>query len=85
MIESYTSPASYHSIEEIRMRKALLLKDIQKDSDKIDRQWHSLFQKPQALTKNAKPSQRLNSFMNMGAGFLDGALLVWKLYRKFKK
>lgn len=85
MVESYTSPASYHSIEEIQIRKSLLLKDIQKDSEKIDRQWHSLFQKPQGLSKNAAPSKRISSFMNMGAGFLDGALLVWKLYRKFKK
>lgn len=85
MVESYTSPAKYRSIDEIRMRKALLLKDIQKDSDKIDRQWHSLFRKPQGLTKNATPGNRIASVMNMGAGFLDGALLVWKLYRKFKK
>ena len=85
MVESYNTPASYHSIEEIQMRKSLLLKDIQKDSDKIDHQWHSLFRKPAGLSKDTTPSKRITSFMNMGAGFLDGALLVWKLYRKFKK
>lgn len=85
MVESYNTPASYHSIEEIKMRKSLLLKDIQKDSDKINSQWHSLFRRPEGLTKNATASKRITSFMNMGAGFLDGALLVWKLYRKFKK
>lgn len=85
MAESYSKPATYSTLEEIRMRKALLLKDIQKDSERIDLQWHSLFRKPQGLSKTATPSKRIGSFMNMGAGFLDGALLAWKLYRKFKK
>lgn len=85
MAESYTSTPTYHSIEEIRSRKALLLKDIQKDSERIDQQWHSLFRKPDAIAKSATPSQRINSMINAAAGALDGALLVWKLYRKFKK
>lgn len=85
MAESYTSTTSYNSIEEIVARKNLLLKDIQKDSEKIDQQWHSLFHKPKGLTKNASTSQRITSLVNAGAGALDGILLVWKLYRKFKK
>lgn len=85
MAETYTSSANYHTIAEIRLRKSLLLKDIHKDSEKIDRQWHSLFQRPQALSKSLAPSKRLGNFMNLGAGFIDGALLAWKLYRKFKK
>lgn len=85
MAESYTSTPIYHSIEEIRSRKALLLKDIQKDSERIDQQWHSLFKKPTSLTKGATPSQRLTGILNAGAGAIDGMLLVWKLYRKFKK
>lgn len=85
MAESYTSTTAYNTIDEILSRKALLLKDIQKDSEKMDQQWHSLFHKPQGLTKNASPSQRISSFVNAGAGALDGILLVWKLYRKFKK
>lgn len=85
MAESYTSTTTYNSIEEILSRKALLLKDIQKDSEKMDQQWHSLFHKPQGLTKNATPSQRISSLISAGAGAIDGAVLVWKLYRKFKK
>ena len=85
MKESYSSTTAYHSIEEIRSRKALLQKDIQADEAKIDEKWHSLFRKPQALTKAATPSQRVMSIVNSGAGVLDGILLVWKLYRKFKK
>lgn len=85
MAESYTSTASYTTIDEIRARKALLLKDIQKDSERIGRQWHSLFRKPTALTKGATASQRITSLVNAGAGMLDGILLAWKLYRRFKK
>lgn len=85
MQESFTSSTTYRTIEEIRMRKALLQKDIRQDSEKIDRQWHSLFQRPQGLAKTASPSKRIGTFMNMGAGFIDGAMLAWKLYRKFKK
>ena len=85
MAESYTSTTSFNSIDEILARKELLRKDIEKDSERIDQQWHSLFHKPTALTKNASTSQRINSFINAGAGALDGILLVWKLYRKFKR
>lgn len=85
MTESYSTSTAYRTLEEIRMRKALLLKDIQKDSDRMDHQWHSLFQRPRALGKAATPSKRIGSVMNMGAGLLDGVLLAWKLYRKFKK
>lgn len=85
MAESYTSTTTYNSIDEIVARKSLLLKDIQKDSERMDQQWHSLFRKPTGLTKGATPSQRVSSLISAGAGALDGIMLVWKLYRKFKK
>jgi hypothetical protein len=85
MKESYSATTAYHSIEEIRARKALLQKDIKTDEEKIDEKWHFLFKKPQALSKSATPSQRITSIVNSSAGVLDGLLLVWKLYRKFKK
>lgn len=63
----------------------MLRTDIQKDSAKIDKQWHSLFSKPVALKKDATPSKRINSLLSSGAGLFDAILLGWKLYRKFKK
>ena len=75
----------YQSIEEIRLRKAALQKEIEADSAKIDEKWHSLFKKPEALLKSATPSQRISGIISSGAGVLDGILLVWKLYRKFKR
>lgn len=85
MKDSFSTVSSYQSIEEIRLRKAALQKEIEADSAKIDEKWHSLFKKPEALSKSATPSQRISGIINSGAGVLDGILLVWKLYRKFKR
>lgn len=85
MEESFSTVSSYQSIEEIRLRKAALQKEIDADSAKIDEKWHSLFKKPEALSKSATPSQRISGIISSGAGVLDGILLVWKLYRKFKR
>ena len=85
MKESFSTVSSYQSLEEIRLRKAALQKEIEADSAKIDEKWHSLFKKPEALSKSATPSQRISGIISSGAGVLDGILLVWKLYRKFKR
>ena len=85
MKESFSTVSSYQSIEEVRLRKAALQKEIEADSAKIDEKWHSLFKKPEALSKSATPSQRISGIISSGAGVLDGILLVWKLYRKFKR
>ncbi len=85
MKDSFSTVSSYQSIEEIRLRKAALQKEIEADSAKIDEKWHSLFKKPEALSKSATPSQRISGIISSGAGVLDGILLVWKLYRKFKR
>uniref|UniRef100_UPI004025DE2F hypothetical protein n=1 Tax=Prevotella sp. TaxID=59823 RepID=UPI004025DE2F len=85
MKESFSTVSSYQSIEEIRLRKAALQKEIEADSAKNDEKWHSLFKKPEALSKSATPSQRISGIISSGAGVLDGILLVWKLYRKFKR
>uniref|UniRef100_UPI003FEE09DA hypothetical protein n=1 Tax=Prevotella sp. TaxID=59823 RepID=UPI003FEE09DA len=85
MKESFSTVSSYQSIEEIRLRKAALQKEIEADSAKIDEKWHSLCKKPEALSKSATPSQRISGKISSGAGVLDGILLVWKLYRKFKR
>lgn len=85
MKESFSTVSSYQSIEEIRLRKAALQKEIEADRAKIDEKWHSLFKKPEALSKSATPSQRISGIISSGAGVLDGILLVWKLYRKFKR
>lgn len=79
------TPTSYKTIEEIEIRKAMLLADIQKDDAKLRTQWHSLFQRPAAFSKATTPSKRINSLISTSAGILDAFILGWKLYRKFKK
>lgn len=75
----------YNSLTEIRLRKDLLRKDIEADETKIKTLWKSLFTKPDALSKKASPGKRMQSLFSIGAGAFDGALLAWKLYRKFKR
>ena len=81
---THSDITEYKSLSDIRLKKDLLRKDIEADNAKIKTLWSTLFTKPDALSSNATTSKRLNSLLHMGAGALDGALLAWKLYRKFK-
>lgn len=85
MMTENNQPLEYSTLTEIRLRKELLRKDIQADDEKIKKLWGTLFAKPTALAKNASPSSRMKSLFSMGASAFDGAILAWKLYRKFKK
>ena len=75
----------YSSLNDIRLRKELLQKNIDADDEKIKKLWRSIFKKPDALSTTASTGKRLNSLLSIGAGAFDGALLAWKLYRKFKR
>lgn len=70
---------TYRSLEEIRMRKEMLRREIQKDNGQIKSTWDGLFHTEKATT----PSKRMSGFMSTGAGVMDGIILGWKLYRKF--
>lgn len=75
----------YASLNDIRLRKEKLQREIEADDAKIKTLWKSLFVKPDVLSKSASKGKRLQSLLSVGAGAFDGALLAWKLYRKFKK
>ena len=75
----------YTSLNDIRLRKEKLQREIEADDAKIKVLWKSLFVKPDVLSKSASKGKRLQSLLSVGAGAFDGALLAWKLYRKFKK
>ena len=75
----------YRSLNDIRLRKEALRKSIEADDKKIKTLWNSLFTKPDAFKKDVSRGKRLQSMMSIGMGAFDGALLAWKLYRKFKK
>lgn len=78
-----TQPSPYKSLEEIRMRKEALRSAIRTDDQQIKTLWADLFHKPDTLMA-ATPSKRISGLMSTGAGLLDGLILGWKLYKKFK-
>ena len=75
----------YASLNDIRLRKEKLQREIEANDAKIKVLWKSLFVKPDVLSKSASKGKRLQSLLSVGAGAFDGAMLAWKLYRKFKK
>lgn len=72
--------ADINTLEDIAAYKARVKEEIRKDEKRIASQWHSLFD-----DEERKNTNRWMSLMNTGMGVLDGAILGWKLYRKFKK
>lgn len=74
---------TYKSLKEIQMRKDMLLRDIHKDDKQMKQLWADLFHSPASAALQT-PTKRFTGLMNTGAGVLDGLILGWKLYRKFK-
>ncbi len=84
MNDSLEPPVAFHSLADIKGRKEALLAGIRKDEGRMRGLWGSLFHKSgrQSLSR---PSRRLSTAWQAGAGMLDAFILGWKLYRKFKK
>lgn len=82
MTDEMTTPQRYVSLDEIRQRKSQLRRLIRKDSEQMKAKAQTLFHKEE---RSKMPAQRLMGAMTRGAGFVDGALLVWKLYQKFHR
>lgn len=78
-LNSELSSPAYRTLDEIRLRKAQLLTDITKDSNKIRTLWDDIFHPKK---DKATPTSRFANTMKMGAGIVDGLILGWKLYRK---
>lgn len=74
----------YNDLNDIKLKKELLRNEILKDNQKIEKLWGKLFHKTPLFDKQAKPSKKLGSLLSTGASLLDGAILGWKLYRKFR-
>lgn len=80
-----TQQYEYQSLADLRMRKEAIRKDMEKDETKFNKLWNSLFHKPDAFSTSASASKRLNSMLSIGMSTVDGAILAWKLYKKFKR
>lgn len=76
-------PQECTSLAQLAAYKNQLKKAIEQDEKEMKNMWNSLFKKPSSTYKS--PSQKLSNFLSMSGGIIDGALLGWKLYRKFKK
>ncbi len=76
--------AEYKSLNDIKLRRDKLRDDILKEDQKIRSLWGDLFHPSGNRTKNTSPSQRISGIINTGASVLDGVILGWKLYRKFR-
>ncbi len=83
MENNNSTPQQIQTLEEIVLRKELVLNELHNDDKKIQELWSSLFHVPDLSAST--PAKRFTKFINIGAGALDGAILAWKLYRKFKK
>ena len=75
-------PLKYQSLLAIRARKAQLNKDIQRSEQEIKATWNSIFHPKKDPVPNT-PTQRFLSLASSSVGLIDGALLGWKLYKKF--
>lgn len=82
MTDEMIPPQRYVSLEEIRQRKKQLRNLLRKDSEQMKAKAQTLFHKEEG---EKMPTQRLMGVMSKGAGFIDGAILVWKLYQKFHR
>ncbi len=70
------------SLADIDNCKAALKREIRDDECRISDMWNTLFHtnEPEPKTR----AQHITRMISLGSGMLDGALLGWKLYRKFK-
>lgn len=72
------------SLEALQQRKNEINAEIIKSNDKMADTWNKMFHQPTTEEANS-PTQRALSFISSSAGLIDGAILGWKLYRKFGK
>lgn len=77
------SPQPISSLDELRLYKEKIYREIQEDEHKIGGLWNDLFHKT-TMPEPSTPIQRLTNVMSMGTSIVDGIILGWKLYRKFK-
>ena len=69
----------YKTLKAISERKRQLLTGIRADHAQMDKLWKDLTTKHEQPTKGL----RMADMLNTGAGIFDGAMLGWKLYRKY--
>ncbi len=75
------NPINYHSINDIRLRKAQLLVDINKEKTLIDKSINNLLYRRDNNKKYKKKG--IYTILKRSVNIADGVILGWKLYNKF--
>lgn len=70
----------YRNLEEVRLRKANLQTELLRKEGNIRKLWNDIFH---GKKKTSSKKNRISGIVNSSMGIIDGALLGWKLYRKF--
>lgn len=78
-----TKTKQYNSLNDLEVYKDTLQKQLEADEKEMKRLWNGLFKPEKSGPKT--PTQRIQSAISLGTGIVDGVILGWKLYRKFKK
>lgn len=81
MINEHLQTPQYSSLEALRLRKEELRGMIQKDQQKAASLWKELFRKPSQPTGLLGGGQGI---VKTSVGILDGVILGWKLWRRFR-
>ena len=82
-ITSAGTERQFESLADIRAYKEQLHKQIKADEQAMADKWDDLFHRDEPAPQNR--AQKLMRMFNLGSGMLDGALLGWKLYRKYQQ
>ena len=77
------SERKFSSLDDIRLYKEELLEQIRQDRDVISTKWNDLFHRKEPVPQNK--AQKIMKMLSIGTGVLDGAMLGWKLYRKYQE
>lgn len=74
---------SISTLSELKAQADLIREQIRVEESEMHRHWNSLTN--QSKNESKSKTQRLIGFLTKGSTIIDGALLGWKLYRKFKR
>lgn len=77
-------PQQYNSLLAIEVKRKQLQKQIEESEKDIHDKWRTLFYESKKSTP-ATPTERIMKIATNSMGLIDGAILGWKLYRKFKR
>lgn len=70
------------TIAELKAQEELVRAQLKTEEKEIARRWNELFKKGKSLPKT--PAERAMSLFTKGSGAIDGLILGWKLYKKFR-